>query len=626
MSPERRLSDRIADSIVQPEAVYGESGEDGDNPLTTFESQMDTVDDSGIEEDKTSQSAFEEAFEHAADPSNHTNYVKELLSYMGLQTGDPSLPWEKVFFDLFELSDSVKSQVFDFGKSSKAKGDRFPQHEDYDKPRCATRTSWPSSNDAIDKKWNVLVDAINRLSGGSIITECLTKPTGQLHAPLAIVWNYPTWRTSNTRWMQVLDYGNPCLRMQYAKLGPNPHIRTQNRIPVREAWQDVGVVWDQYPNWKKIEDKCLEFCRWLNKKSKVIILVGKENCMMPRNRLIEMGSSLELLQVQMNCPKTLKLFGQRPRFELIRDRQTKEIHHIIFLAVHTQTFFHDGFWNVRAYHDFAWNAACGLLDIPVPRPNYFVRQAFWFKKRPDLRLKWSQLNRAKMLRAGEKLQKTVLTRQAVQAAFRKTLDQNPSFNLAPDKNGSYVGAIIRLFVSKAWMKQQTNQWRSSPEADKMFGTSISNLLSSVSISKRQATERAASWKYTEAAKSQKSALLQAARGPKKHGAWPARIDALHKTKQVRERLAADPSTLSVVDLNCQRRLSQLRSDSSTRVVSYFKAHVICYSTTNPRGLRFRGDGGPDRDEFPYEEVDHPAVKLLGVWTKAKRQEFHNAVA
>jgi hypothetical protein len=604
--------------------ISGDAQDDSDNEISTLESQRDTVNEIIMEYRGISRYAFEEAFEHAADPCNHANYVKELLSYMGSQADDPSLPWEQIFFDLFELSDSVKSQIFSFGEASKVKGNAFPQHEDYDEPKCGAGTGWASQDVTIDERWKMLVDEISHLSGGTIIPECLTKPTGRLNAPLAIVWNYPTWRTSNIRWAQVLDYCNPCLRMQYKKLGPNPHVRTQNRIPVREAWQNFGIKWDLYANWQEIEMKCHEICRWMNQKSKIIILVGKKNYLTARNQLIEMGSELELVQVSMHSAKNLKLFGQRPQFEIIQNRQTKKIHHIIFSVAHTQTFFHDGFWNVRAYHDLAWNAACGLLGIPVPRPTYFVRQAFWFRKRPDLRLRWSQLNRAKMLRAGEKLQQTLLSEQAVRAAFRTTLDRNPDFSLTPDKNGSYVGAIIRLFVLKAWMKLSTDQWRSSPEADRMFGTSIPNLLSPESIRKGQAKGRAAFWEHTEGAKSQKSALLRASRGPKKHGAWPARIDALHRTRQVRERLAADPNALNAVDLNCQKRLQQLRSDSRTRVVSYFKAHVICYSATNPGGLRFRGDGGPDSDEFPYDDLDHPAVKLLGVWTKSKRQEFHSS--
>ena len=602
--------------------MSSDSGEASDNGVPMAESQCDTVSENIIEDDSTSQRAFEEAFHRAADPSNHANNVKELIGYMGLQVENPSLPWEKIFLDLFDLNDSAKSRIFEFCESSSVKANKFPQDEDYEKPRSLVRAAWPSQDAIVDKEWNILVDEINRLSGGVIITESLTKPTGRLNAPLAIVWNYPTWRTSNIRWAQVLDYCNPCLRMQYAKLGPNPHIRTQNRIPVREVWQSSGIEWEQYANWQDIETKCHQFCRWMNTQSKIIILVGRENCMMPRNQLIEMGSELESVRVVMHSANNLKLFGHGPHFELIQHRQTKKIHHIIFFAAHTQTFFFDGFWNIRAYHDLAWNAACGLLGIPVPRPNYFVRHSFWFKKRPDLRLRWSQLSRARMLRAAEKSQQTLLSQQAVQAAFRTTLSRNPGFDLTPDKNGSYLGSIIRLFISKAWEKQHTDQWRMSPQAGKMFETSIPNLLNPESIRKRQSKGRTTSWKLTEAAKSQKSALLRASRGPKKHGAWSARIDALHRTKQVRERLAADPSMLNAVDLNCQERLRNLRSDSRTRIASYFKAHVICYSVTNPGGLRFRGDGCPDNDEFPYDDMDHPAVKLLGVWTKAKRHEFH----
>lgn len=144
-----------------------------------------------------------------------------------------------------------------------------------------------------------------------------------------------------------------------------------------------------------------------------------------------------------------------------------------------------------------------------------------------------------------------------------------------------------MFIAKAWAKEWTEQWRSSSEAAKMFGTSISNLLDPAAIRKRQATVRTEEWKNSDAAKSQKDALLKAARGPKKFGAWNARLDALFKTKQVRERVAADPQTLTTIGPHSQQRLKNLRSDPKARIISYLKSRVIWYSKTYPRGFDSR---------------------------------------
>lgn len=409
--------------------------------------------------------------------------------------------------------------------------------------------------------------------------------------------------------------------MQYAKLGPSPYIRTQNRIPIREQWSNLGVNWARYPNWEEIEAKCLQFCRWLNTRSKIIILLGKENALTPRDRLVEMGDSLESVRVKICCNKQFKLYGEEPHFEIIRHRQTKEIKHLVFIGLHTQTFFHDIPLEFRAYQDISWNSVCGLVGIPVPRPIYFLRHAYWFNKRPDLRMRWSQLCRARILRHAEINQENLFPEHAVRAAFSATLALNPTFELAPDKNGSYVGAIIRMFIAKAWAKQSTEEWRRTPEAAKMFGTSISNLLDTVSISKRQATVLTEKWKTSDAAKRQLDGLLRGARSPKKFGAWTARLDAFFQTKQVRERVAADPQTLTTIGLHSQQRLKDLRSDPKARMISYFKSHVIWYSKTYPKGLRFRGDGGTQRDTFPYDTVDHPAVILHGSWSKTKRKDF-----
>jgi hypothetical protein len=72
-----------------------------------------------------------------------------------------------------------------------------------------------------------------------------------------------------------------------------------------------------------------------------------------------------------------------------------------------------------------------------------------------------------------------------------------------DINGSYVGAILRLFIAKAWIKQSTNTWRVSNQASMMFNTSIPNFLKKASIEKRLESSKAKrdtdGWKSSQAA-------------------------------------------------------------------------------------------------------------------------------
>jgi hypothetical protein len=114
-------------------------------------------------------------------------------------------------------------------------------------------------------------------------------------------------------------------------------------------------------------------------------------------------------------------------------------------------------------------------------------------------------------------------------------------------------------------------------------------------------------------------LLEAAKNPKTFGAWNVRLDAFLKTKQVRDRMLADPQTLSTIAIHSQQRLNTLRPDSKRRMVSFLKGRVIRYSTAYPRGLRFNGDSGNKHNSFPYDQIAHPAVRLHGAWGKEQRK-------
>lgn len=114
-------------------------------------------------------------------------------------------------------------------KTDKEKTPRFTLRE------TELRTRWPLRDYEIDIRWNEFVDDLDQISKGEIIGATLTKPTGALSSPVMFVWNYPSWWTNRgqTLWGEVLDESNPCVSMQYAKLGPSSLIKSQNRIPIR---------------------------------------------------------------------------------------------------------------------------------------------------------------------------------------------------------------------------------------------------------------------------------------------------------------------------------------------------------------------------------------------------------
>jgi hypothetical protein len=178
-----------------------------------------------------------------------------------------------------------------------------------------------------------------------------------------------------------------------------------------------------------------------------------------------------------------------------------------------------------------------------------------------------------------------------------------------------------MFIAKAWMKQSTEKWRASNQADIMFNTSILNLLQASPIEKRLVSSKAKpqteSWRSSEAAQRMAKGQRKACRAPRKYNAWGKRLDAFFKTKQVRDRLAAEPSELPLYKCHSRERLMSLRNDSSSRMESYFKAHVIWWSKSYPKGLRYSGDGCSALDEFAYDEKEHPAVRLHGCWNRGK---------
>ncbi|KAI6087592.1 hypothetical protein F4821DRAFT_277757 [Hypoxylon rubiginosum] len=81
--------------------------------------------------------------------------------------------------------------------------------------------NWQDHDSDLTGLWDKFVDDIMALSNGQIRKSELVKPSGPLNAELAFIWHYPTFKTSKRHYGHVLDVTNPCLKVQYDKIGPN---------------------------------------------------------------------------------------------------------------------------------------------------------------------------------------------------------------------------------------------------------------------------------------------------------------------------------------------------------------------------------------------------------------------
>ena len=129
-------------------------------------------------------------------------------------------------------------------------------------------------------------------------------------------------------------------------------------------------------------------------------------------------------------------------------------------------------------------------------------------------------------------------------------------------------------------------------------------------------------------------LRKGAKSPRNPNRENEKIDALLRTKRAREVLSAQPEDLTACWRQCQVRLRTLRSELTEakqegdpkekkrklrRVRIYLYERVIWWTPGTPAGLHFVGDCSTGLDNFPYNEENHPAVKLQVVWKTDKKK-------
>lgn len=227
-----------------------------------------------------------------------------------------------------------------------------------------------------------------------------------------------------------MDDTDPSLRAQHAKFEFDAHIKTQDTYPIREGFARGGIKWETiYDNWSQIKEECLKFTRWLNRHSKIILIVGDENCREWRE-FVHPDETVEAIKIELDI--SFPIFGDKPCFQIIRSKATKEIQQLVLFSYHSQYFFYrDISMRIRAYHDLLWNAVSEWAGIRPAKPCFFLRQSDVKqnagnnpKKQAGDKYGFTQLNLARKLRHQEKRTGTLFPDFVVRRAFRKTINKN----------------------------------------------------------------------------------------------------------------------------------------------------------------------------------------------------------
>ncbi|RTE82847.1 hypothetical protein BHE90_002624 [Fusarium euwallaceae] len=486
---------------------------------------------------------------------------------------------------------------------------------------------WASHDLTIDEKWAAFTKKVRELSGDKIDVATLVKPSGPSKAVLTTQWHFPTWVTESPLYGSTMDHTNPSLRAQFAKFKHDPYVKTQDTLPIREDFIRGGVKWDKlYANWPQIKETCLEFTRWLNRNSKIIMIVGEENVRSWQN-LIELDDTVEAIKVEFKIDLTV--FGETPCFQIIRSKLTKEIQQIVLFSYHSQYFFYrDISMRIRAWHDLLWNAAAEWANIKPAKPSFFLRQSDVKQssgnnpKRAGDKYGFTQLNLARKLRAQEKRTGKLFPEFVIQKAFRKTINKNPAWTLAADpKHGSFLLGIMLMWQQKINATQSTNEYRKSEGGRRQFSVAIDTLSkhkkAAVEASKkaRQTDE----YKASESNKKRLQKLSRAHRVPKNKG--PEKMRALRKVKQVVELLTADLDSLTPHQAFKRAKFEKWDTLSGDQQRTFFSKHVAWWAPDCPSGLRYEGDGCPDKDTFDYEGTYHPAVVMDRNFRKGEKEKM-----
>lgn len=512
---------------------------------------------------------------------------------MGVPSAAENSP-EEVLFSLMRGDPAIKQQVLDFAHESMI-SDRdispFPTDDFLKHPQP---TTWETQDPVSDVLWDTWLSECKALGVPDDTLNTSSKISGPAKGNLHIFWHYPTYIAGRVMFGFTADPKNPCLKLQFQKLGPNPRVCTSDLIPVRATFEKSvkEIPWQNIiPNSAQVLQRSVDLAMGLLSMSRVTILVGKEVYHSVKARL-ESDASKELHHLYLEV-KGLTIFGEEPHVLAVRCKETKQLENLIFISFHPQSFFYSSDPLQGIYFDLVWNAACKIAKVPVIDNDTFYRTVSSKRTRDIKSGSGNQLSMAIMYRGKEKQHKVFLPDSLALNIFERTIKHNSewwaaNFPLRGDRTVTQL--VLSLFHSKAHATLRSRGYKKN---------SLKEAVQTEKVSRAESLQKAQSM-GRESQKSQKV----------------ARLEAFLDTYQVRQLLARPKGSLTSKELDTVQRLEEVQACVQTQVTTepcrkFLNTRAIFWSKKNPHGIRFTGDNAPPNapSPFQYTNSEHPCVSL-----------------
>lgn len=394
--------------------------------------------------------------EDLAIPSEDFNAKSAYYHALHLPPGSERDPGISLI-DLLDAPNDVKNELFTFAEKC-MQTNRDEAIVPVDEFLNGNPDSWATHCLNSDYLWNEFVDECQTLGVPIDTVNKMAKFSGPVTANLNITWHYPTHNTRirdpprDCKFGFVADHTNPCIKFQFRKIGPNARVCTNDLLPFRADYSKSGVQWQEsIPNFASVEEKALDLTMSLHDYSRVHVVVGKEAHDAIKQRLAQdKGKIVQKLFINL---QGLAPFGEEPHILVVRHATTNAINSLVFFSYHAQTFFYLTNPLAGLYHDFIWNAACQLANVPVVGEDIFFRMASSKKKgKPSGNLA-ALIN----LRHLEKQCNSFLDDKTALQLFASTISKNQEWfdeNFPKKGNMSVVELLLRHIVAKSVENQR----------------------------------------------------------------------------------------------------------------------------------------------------------------------------
>lgn len=483
--------------------------------------------------------------------------------------------------------------------------------------------AWESYCPGVDALWDHWLAQCRGLGVPDHTLNTAAKISGPLRANLNTVWHYPTWNVGRAMFGFTADSKSSCLAFQNRKIGPNPRVCTNDLIPIRAHFvSNGGVVWENIlPNAAQVIERSEELTMKLLDASRVVILVGKAVLDRVTARL-EADPTKEVHKLFVPA-EGITIFREDPYILVVRGRESGKIENLIFISYHSQAFFHCSDQRVGVYHDFLWNAACAIANVPVVGKDVFYRATSPKKSVVVAGKKlFGQFSLAVVQRGREKSNGVILPDAVALEMFKPTITKNAELwaqSLANRGDRSVVELVVRLLSAKGRAKGRLTQAAGGwPGLAKGRATQAAN--GYPALKRGLETQRSQGFPNLRGNSSGRSKGHATQKDQK-----VARIEAVLNAYQSRQLLAKDKASLNQREKAAVGDLERLQACLATGELTpmcrkWRDTHVVYWSKKNPYGMRFEGDKGPAASSS-YDDRDHPCLSLYSQFSKKDKDRL-----